>query len=84
MTKRNLLVLWFIAMLGAVGCALQERKPAYDGWSLAAPLPVPNSETAVAAIDGKIYVIGAAACGAQSRYGGQRQQQGLRDRRPDY
>ncbi len=58
MTKRRLLILWFIAMLGAVGCALQQRKPAYDGWSLAAPLPVPNSETAVAELNGKIYVIG--------------------------
>jgi len=58
MTKRSLLILCFIAMLGAVGCALQQRKPAYDGWSLAAPLPVPNSETAVAELNGKIYVIG--------------------------
>ncbi len=47
-----------IAMLGSAACSLQERKPAYDGWSLAAPLPVPNSETAVAALDGRIYVIG--------------------------
>ena len=58
MTKRRRLILWFMAMLGAVGCALQQRKPAYDGWSLAAPLPVPNSETAVAELNGKIYVIG--------------------------
>src|SRR5258707_11340684 len=57
MTKRNLLLVGLIAML-AVGCALQEHKPAYDGWSLATPLPVPNSETAVAELNGKIYVIG--------------------------
>jgi N-acetylneuraminic acid mutarotase len=36
----------------------QAQKPAYDGWSLLAPLPATNSETAVAELDGKIYVIG--------------------------
>ena len=46
------------AILLLSACSLPERKPAYDGWSLAAPLPVPNSETAVASLDGKIYVIG--------------------------
>jgi Kelch motif len=39
--------------------AVQQNRPAaYDGWSLLAPLPVPNSETGVAELDGKIYVIG--------------------------
>ena len=47
--------------------AVQERKPAYDGWSLLAALPVPNSETGVAELDGKIYVIGGYPCGSQNR-----------------
>jgi N-acetylneuraminic acid mutarotase len=47
-----------VATVLLAACTLQERKPAYDGWSLLAPLPVPNSETAVAALDGKIFVIG--------------------------
>ena len=47
-----------ILLLAVTGCALQERKPAYDGWSLLAPMPVANSEIAVAGLNGKIYVIG--------------------------
>ena len=47
-------------LLIAAGCAVQERKPAYDGWSLLAPMPVTNSEIAVAELAGKIYVIGGA------------------------
>lgn len=37
---------------------VHEPKLAYDGWSLLAALPASNSETGVAALDGKIYVIG--------------------------
>jgi hypothetical protein len=48
----------FVAVLFAAVCNAQVRKPAYDGWSLLAPLPATNSETAVAELDGKIYVIG--------------------------
>ncbi len=48
-----------VALTGSLGCSLeQHRPPAYDGWSLLAPLPVPNSEIGVAELDGKIYVIG--------------------------
>jgi N-acetylneuraminic acid mutarotase len=49
-----------IALTGFLGCSShhQNRVPAYDGWSLLAPLPVPNSETGVAELNGKIYVIG--------------------------
>ena len=47
-----------ILLLAVAGCALQERKPAYDGWSLLATMPVANSEIAVAELNGKIYVIG--------------------------
>jgi N-acetylneuraminic acid mutarotase len=39
-------------------CSVQERKPAYDGWSLLATMPAANSEIAVTELDGKIYVIG--------------------------
>ena len=39
-------------------CSTQERKLAYDGWSVLAALPASNSETGVAALDGKIYVVG--------------------------
>ena len=47
-----------VAVLFAAVCNAQVHKPAYDGWSLLAPLPATNSETAVAELDGKIYVIG--------------------------
>ena len=40
-------------LLIAAGCAVQERKPAYDGWSLLATMPVANSEIAVAELAGK-------------------------------
>jgi peptidoglycan/LPS O-acetylase OafA/YrhL len=63
-TKRNPLVLRLIAMHGAVGCGMQERKPAYDGWSLLAPSPVAEFRNGcgringkIDAIDGKIYVV---------------------------
>jgi hypothetical protein len=63
-TKRNPLVLRLTAMHGAVGCAMQERKPAYDGWSLLAPSPVAEFRNGcgringkIDAIDGKIYVV---------------------------
>jgi hypothetical protein len=45
-----------VAVLFAAVCNAQVHKPAYDGWSLLAPLPATNSETAVAEFDGKIYV----------------------------
>jgi N-acetylneuraminic acid mutarotase len=48
----------FLAVLLAAVCSAQAQKPAYDGWSLLAPLPATNSETAVTELDGKIYVIG--------------------------
>jgi len=47
-----------ILLFAIAGCALQERKPAYDGWSLLATMPVANSEIAVAELAGRIYVIG--------------------------
>lgn len=47
-----------VAVFFAGVCSAQVHKPAYDGWSLLAPLPSTNSETAVAELDGKIYVIG--------------------------
>ena len=47
-----------ILLVAIAGCALQERKPTYDGWSLLATMPVANSEIAVAELNGKIYVIG--------------------------
>ena len=46
-----------ILLFAVTGCALQERKPMYDGWSLLATVPVANSEIAVAELDGKIYVV---------------------------
>ena len=42
-----------VAVLFAAVCNAQVHKPAYDGWSLLAPLPATNSETAVAELDGK-------------------------------
>jgi N-acetylneuraminic acid mutarotase len=49
-----------MAVSGILGCAglQQNSASAYDGWSLLAALPVSNSETGVAAVDGKIYVVG--------------------------
>src|SRR5690242_20385004 len=58
MKSRGKFISLLVVTVVCAACSLQERKPAYDGWTLAAPLPVPNSETAVAALDGKIYVIG--------------------------
>jgi hypothetical protein len=46
-----------ILLFAVTGCALQERKPMYDGWSMLATVPVANSEIAVAELDGKIYVV---------------------------
>jgi len=46
-----------ILLFAVTGCALQERKPTYDGWSWWATVPVANSEIAVAELDGKIYVV---------------------------
>lgn len=58
MSVPGLFILLTVLIL-SLGCSLEQRRPpAYDGWSLLAPLPVPNSETAVTALDGKIYVIG--------------------------
>src|SRR5678815_1396449 len=50
--------LLIFVLITAAACALQDRKPAYDGWSLLATMPVANSEIAVAELDGRIYVIG--------------------------
>jgi N-acetylneuraminic acid mutarotase len=47
-----------VIALALSACSLHERKPAHDGWSLLAALPAPNSETGVAVLDGKIYVVG--------------------------
>ena len=47
-----------ILLIAGTGCAVQERRPAHDGWSLLATMPVANSEIAVAELAGKIYVIG--------------------------
>ncbi len=58
MNHRAKFISVLVATVLLAACTLQELKPAYDGWSLLAPLPVPNSETAVAALDGKIFVIG--------------------------
>jgi hypothetical protein len=60
MNRTWLKLLVIIAVLtNTLACSLeQHRPPAYDGWSLLAPLPVPNSEIGVAELDGKIYVIG--------------------------
>jgi N-acetylneuraminic acid mutarotase len=55
----NLLAI-VVALTTSLGCSVEQRqKPGYDdGWSLLAPLPSTNSETAVADLNGKIYVIG--------------------------
>ena len=47
-----------LATISLSACSAQERRLAYDGWSLLAALPASNSETGVAALDGKVYVIG--------------------------
>ncbi|HEY7163111.1 MAG TPA: kelch repeat-containing protein [Candidatus Binatia bacterium] len=49
-----------ILLILPVGWPWQLRAADSDlnNWSLKAPLPVPNSETGVAELDGKIYVIG--------------------------
>jgi hypothetical protein len=57
--RRNFIkIVGFLAGFVAAVCSVQAPKPVYDGWSLLAPLPATNSETAVAELDGKIYVIG--------------------------
>jgi len=48
-------------LTGILGCSSLKQDgapPAHDGWSLLAPLPMPYSETGVAQVNGKIYVIG--------------------------
>jgi N-acetylneuraminic acid mutarotase len=50
------LVLLFVFSSFSSRSAESQSDP--TSWSLRAPLPVPNSETGVAATDGKIYVIG--------------------------
>ena len=55
---RNLVNIMILVMLSAAVSEAQEKKRLYEGWSLLQPLPATNSETAVAELDGKIYVIG--------------------------
>lgn len=54
---RLTIVTGFAGWLGC-GSLIRPSTPAYDGWSLLAPLPLANSETGVAELNGKIYVIG--------------------------
>jgi N-acetylneuraminic acid mutarotase len=48
------------ALSGVVACSSVQHTsvPAYDGWSLLAALPASNSETGVAAVDGRVFVVG--------------------------
>src|ERR1043166_5397053 len=51
-------VLMLIFLSGDWSRPVQAAEADWGNWSLKAPLPVPNSETGVAELDGKIYVIG--------------------------
>ena len=58
MILRAKLGILLLATMTLHACSAQERKLAYDGWSVLAALPASNSETGVAALDGKVYVVG--------------------------
>ncbi len=58
MRSKSIATFSILALLTTAVSGAQTQKPAYEGWSLLAPLPTTNSEIAVAELSGKIYVIG--------------------------
>lgn len=54
---RSRSLVW-VLLLSGLGLGPISSQAAYDGWALKAPLLTTNSETGVAELDGKIYVIG--------------------------